>query len=668
MLTSNNQKVSVQDMESLECPYGDVATPGHRQHLTLSGTRAERGKPVSRPSGRLIARNADRGAGKGGRKKRKLARNGPDRGSSFAPTRKGADFRRVSNREKTCRTGETEVGKMTGAQATAATFGHGKAWHDIDWAKANQVVRRLQARIAKAVQGRDWRRAKRLQRFLTGSLSGRACAVRRVIENRGKKTPGVDGETWNTPESKTRAIRSLNKRGYQPLPLRRVYIPKANGKRRPLGIPTMKDRAMQALYLQALEPIAETTADPNSYGFRKNRGTKDATQQLFICLAMKKSPKWILDADITGCFDHISHDWLIANTPMDKEILRKWLKAGFVEKRRLFPTEAGTPQGGIISPTLANITLNGMEKALRERFGKTERARKQAQLNIVRYADDFVITGRTEGHLKEAKEVVTEFLKERGLSLSPEKTRIAHIDEGFEFLGWNFRKYKGVLLIKPADKNVSDHVREIRSIIKEMQSAKQEDLIGRLNPIIRGWVNYYSNHVSKNTFGKVDHLTWLGLWKWARRRHPNKGRRWIKDRYFHTRGLRRWIFGAKKETKAGGKLHTLAKHADTPIRRHVKIKAEANPFDPKWETYFEERAVRLMKKSLFGRAKILWNGQDGTCPNCQQPITIDQEWVIHHKRPISLGGGETLDNLQMLHGNCHRQLHAKYELDELPVL
>ena len=557
---------------------------------------------------------------------------------------------------------------MIGAKATAAAFGEEVGWHAIDWTKANRVVRRLQARIVKAVQEGDWRRVKRLQRFLTNSFSGRACAVRRVIENKGKNTPGVDGETWNHPEAKTRAVLSLRKRGYRPRPLRRIYIPKANGKQRPLGIPTMKDRAMQALHLLALEPVAETTADPNSYGFRRNRRTQDAAEKLFHVLANDYAPKWILDADITGCFDNISHEWLIANIPMDRDILRKWLKCGFIEKQRLFPTQAGTPQGGIISPTLANMALNGMEKTLRDRFGNKEKRRRLSQINIARYADDFVITGRTEEHLEQAKESITEFLRERGLSLSPEKTRIAHIDEGFDFLGWNFRKYDGKLLIKPAEKDVTNHVRKIQGIIKEMRTAKQEDLIRRLNPLIKGWANYHSNQVSKATYQKVDHLTWQKLWKWAKRRHPNKGLRWIKGRYFHRVGHRDWIFGVRTKTREGEGLYRLAFHADTPIRRHVQIKAEANPFDPKWEIYFEEREARLMNRVLTGKLKSLWKQQEGTCPICQQQCTLNQEWVIHHITHRAKGGSDTLDNLQLLHGNCHRQVHAKHELDELPVL
>ena len=540
-------------------------------------------------------------------------------------------------------------------KTTAAAFGQDMGWHDIKWANIYRVVRRLQARIVKAVQKGDWRKAKRLQRLLVRSFSGKALAVRRVIENQGKKTPGVDGQTWSTPERKTRAVLSLRKKGYKPLPLRRVYIPKANGKRRPLGIPTMKDRAMQALHLLALEPIAETTADPNSYGFRRGRATRDVAVKLYNILGKRKSARWILDADITGCFDNISHEWLIANIPMDKEILRKWLKCGFVEKQCLFPTEKGAPQGGILSPTLANMTLNGMEKVLWERFGKKDTYKNsQSLISMVRYADDFVITGRTEEHLREAREVIVEFLKERGLTLSPEKTQVVHIDQGFDFLGWNIRKYKGKLLIKPAKKNVRNHIQKIREIVKEMANESQKDLIKRLNPIIRGWTSYHASQVSKMTFVKVGQSTWQALWKWAKRRHPNKGLRWIKDRYFHKEGTRDWIFGVK----INDEWMNLVNHADTRIKRHVKIKAAANPFDPKWEVYFEEREMDLANRQLFGRWKALWKQQDGECPICQQLITVGQEVAIHHIVRRVDGGLDTLNNLQLLHLNCHRQHHA----------
>ena len=557
------------------------------------------------------------------------------------------------------------------AVAIGAAPGREVDWHSIDWAKTYQMVRRLQARIAKAVTDGRWNKVKALQWLLTHSFSGKACAVRRVIENKGHKTPGVDKETWNTPTSKTRAVTSLCRRGYQPQPLRRVYIPKANGKKRPLGIPTMKDRAMQALHLSALEPVAETTADPNSYGFRRNRACRDAAEQLFINLAKKTASEWVLDADIAGCFDNISHEWLIANIPMDKKILGLWLKTGFVENQQWFPTQAGTPQGGIISPTLANMTLNGMEKAVKDGIADalSIKEAKKAKVNVVRYADDFIITGATPRHLAIIVNVVEGFLGERGLILSPEKTRTAHIDEGFDFLGWNVRKYGGTLLIKPAERNVQNLLLKVRGIIKGSGAMQQEALIGRLNPIIRGWANYHAGQVSKDTYSKVDDAIWQGLWKWAGRRHPTKNTQWIKNRYFHREGSRNWVFGIKQSS--GGRTvirSKLIKAADTPIRRHIKIKAAANPFDRDWEPYFEERETAAMKKSLIGRVKTLWEKQDGKCPSCNQQIRVGDEWHVHHKIPKYLGGDDTLTNLVILHPNCHRQVHAKYKLDELPAL
>jgi len=525
-------------------------------------------------------------------------------------------------------------------------------------------------RIAKAVREGRWGKVKALQWLLTHSFYGKAIAIKRVTENQGKRTPGVDGVTWESPESKAKAVMSLRRRGYKPQPLRRVFIPKANGKMRPLGIPTMKDRAMQALHLLALEPISETRADPNSYGFRPGRASRDAAVQCSNALARKDSAPWVLDADISGCFDNISHEWMIANIPMDKEILRKWLKAGFIWKGQMFPTESGTPQGGIISPVLANMTLDGMERRLTERFGaKESRKAKRNKVNLIRYADDFVITGATKEVLEEAKTVIEEFLKERGLSLSPEKTRITHIEEGFDFLGWNVRKYDGKFLIKPAKKNVQTFLRKIRAIIKEAKTEKQETVIARLNPIIRGWANYHQNQVAKETFSKVDHVIWKQLWQWACRRHPNKPLKWIKNRYFVRQGRRDWVFGTTAADENGKeKSVRLVRASDTPIRRHIKIKGEANPYDPEWEEYFEERLRLTMKDNLKGRRRLLhlWLTQDGKCPNCGEHITKETGWHLHHILPKAQGGTDAMSNLVILHPNCHRQVHSRRE-GELPA-
>jgi RNA-directed DNA polymerase len=540
--------------------------------------------------------------------------------------------------------------------ATRARAPSGMAWDGINWADVQRQVRRLQSRMVKAVQAGCHNRVKALQWLLTHSFSGRALAVKRVTENKGRNTPGVDKATWKTPAAKANAIASLKRRGYSPLPLRRVFILKKSGKTRPLGIPVMKCRAMQALHLLALEPIAETTADLNSYGFRPQRSTADAGAQCFISLAKKASAEWVLEADIQGCFDKISHDWMIANLPTDKVILRKWLKAGYVYQNELFPTDAGTPQGGIISPAAANMTLDGLEARLAEKF---PRARQRGlKLNMVRYADDFIITGHSKELLDhEVWPAVAEFLAERGLVLSPEKTRITHIKEGFDFLGWNIRKYNGKLLMKPSKANVKVNLDKIREIIKANKTAKEASLIRLLNPVLRGWANYHSHVVAKKTFDRIGHEVWSMLWRWAARRHPNKGARWIKAKYFKTKGLRDWVFAATEKQEDGTTSEvTLLKVSDTPIKRHIKIKAGANPHDPQWARYFESRWGQKMLNSARGRRKLyrIWLRQDGMCSNCLQPITMDTRWDVTHIVKQADGGTDAASNLQVHHLNCRR--------------
>jgi RNA-directed DNA polymerase len=465
-------------------------------------------------------------------------------------------------------------------------------WNSIDWNQYQRNVEKLQARIVKATREGRWGKVNSLQWLLTHSLSGKTLAVKRVTGNQGKRTPGVDGDIWKTPASKTRAVLSLKRRGYKPQPLRRVYIPKANGKLRPLGIPTMTDRAMQALHLLALDPVSETTADKNSYGFRKGRAARDALDQCFKALCRPNtSAQWVLEADIKGCFDNISHDWMLRHIPMDKQVLRKWLESGFVDRGQWFPTKAGTPQGGIASPTLANMVLDGLEPKLAQRFPtKQGRDRFNPKINPIRYADDFVITGATREVLEQVKVEVEAFLAERGLSLSPEKTKIVCVTEGFDFLGFNVRTYDGKLLIKPSkDAEIRCH-RIMREVIREHKATTQRDLIDRLNPMIRGWSNYYRHVVSKQAFTRLDDAVWNALWRWAKRRHPKKGRPWTKKRYFQSLGSRQWVFACENGRDQNGKRmwSSLAKASDTGIRRHVKVKANANPYDPKWTSYFRK--------------------------------------------------------------------------------
>ena len=536
-------------------------------------------------------------------------------------------------------------------------------WSEIDWQKVQEEVRRLQARIVKATQEGRWGKVKALQHLLTHSFSGKALAVRRVTENQGKRTPGVDRITWDTPEQKTRAVRAMRQWGYHPQPLRRVYIPKSNGKMRPLGIPTMADRAMQALYLLALDPIAETTGDPNSYGFRPSRSAADASVQCFTALAQKGAAQWILEGDIKSCFDKISHSWLLENVPMDKAILQSWLKAGFLENQVVYPTEEGTPQGGIISPVLANLTLDGLEKTLREKYPLRSKAIQKAQVYFVRYADDFVITGSSKELLEATiKPIVEQFMSERGLELSVEKTAITHIDDGFDFLGFNVRKYGGKLLIKPSKKSISHILTKTREVIKNNKALTPGKLIVQLNPILRGWANYHRHEVAKAVFARIDSGVFWAVWRWAKRRHPNKGRHWIRRKYFRSKDFRNWVFHGTVDGPGGKpKEVELFSLARVPITRHVKIRGEANPYDPEWETYFEERLGVQMEANLKGRRKLLrlWVEQNGICPVCKQKITKLTGWHNHHIVWRSYGGSDGAQNRVLLHPTCHTQVHSQ---------
>ncbi len=557
---------------------------------------------------------------------------------------------------------------MTTAQAVGAVSREAAEWYAIDWRAINRNVRRLQVRIVQATKASRWGRVRALQRLLTHSYSGKVLAVRRVTENNGKKTPGVDQEIWDTPEKKTQAVHALKRRGYQSQPLRRVYIPKSDGKTmRPLGIPTMKDRAQQALYLLALAPVVETTADKNSYGFRQQRSCADAMEQCFKALRSANT-QWILEGDIKSCFDKISHDWLLAHVPIDRVILQKWLKSGYMEKHVLHETTDGAPQGGIISPALANCALDGLERLLREKYPAGKRLKslggEKPCVNLVRYADDFVITSKSKGLLEgEIKPLVEQFLQERGLELSPKKTVITHVEHGFDFLGQNVRRYpNGKLLIKPSKKNVKTFLDGIRRTIKAAHGVSAADLIDQLNPKIRGWANYHRHVVSKRTFGRVDHSLFSSLWKWARRRHPNKSPRWFKPKYFAQRGNRDWSFFGETCDDEGQTNKVWLHYAkSTPIKRHVKVKGEANPYDPTYETYFEAREGAHMLETFRGTRTLryLWYEQRGLCTLCHTKITRITGWRLHYCVSRVMGGSAGATNRVLLHPECHDRVHRQ---------
>jgi RNA-directed DNA polymerase len=539
-------------------------------------------------------------------------------------------------------------------------------WHAIQWHQVRRNVRRLQARIVKAIQEGRWNKVHALVYLLTHSYSGRALAILRVTTNAGASTPGVDGDRWDTPELKAAAFSRLRRHGYQPQPLRRVYIPKSSdpSKLRPLGIPTLTDRAMQALYLQGLDPIEETLADANSYGFRKQRCCADALDQCHKILRNNHSATWILEGDIKACFDRISHDWMLTHTPMDKVILRKWLQAGFMEKDVFVATTEGTPQGGICSPALANRALDGLEALLAERFGATRPQRHKHKVHLVRYADDFIITGTSAELLRdEVQPLVAHFLAERGLELSHEKTSITHVDDGFDFLGQNIRCYGTKLLLKPSRRNVRAFLTKIDDVIQhEGGHLTAGGLIERLNPKIRGWALYHRHASSARTFVRVDDVIFRKLWRWARRRHRHKSAAWITAHYFTRPGESCWRFRGTVYDKEGGRRAVfLVRARSTTIRRHVKVKGAANPYDPAWELYFEERLATQMADTLTGcgTARYLWQEQNGRCLVCRGPLTLEDGWHVHHLLWRSHGGTDTIDNLVLLHPNCHRQVHSE---------
>ena len=485
---------------------------------------------------------------------------------------------------------------MTASRRAGAPSGRAEDWSSIDWNRVRCDVRRLQVRIAKAVKEGRRGKVKALQRILTHSYSAKLLAVKRVTSNKGKRTPGVDGVLWTTPRQKIQAARSLRHRGYRAQPLRRIYIPKKQGnQRRPLSIPVMHCRAMQALYKLALDPIAETLADPNSYGFREYRSCADAIQQCFVCLSRRTGAGWILSADIQACFDTISHSWLLANIPMDTRVLRQWLKAGFLEGKDLYPTHAGTPQGGIASPVLTNLTLDGLEGAIRSAVPRwVGSTNTRTKVNVIRYADDLLITGGSKEILEErVLPALRAFLAPRGLELNEDKTRITRIEDGVEFLGQHLRKYNGKLLIKPSREAVQSLQGKLREILRTFQTGPVEAMIGTLNATIRGWANFHRHVASSATFEDVD--TWLfhRLRRWLKRRHPNRNQQWLYKKYWSL-GAEGW-FAALVKTKGNDKkkgnyrLYRLIRTTSISIVRLKKVKGVANPYDPAYDRYFQSR-------------------------------------------------------------------------------
>jgi RNA-directed DNA polymerase len=476
----------------------------------------------------------------------------------------------------------SQMGKQKTALAGAPGDDAAK-WLEVDWNLARRAVRRLQMRIAKAVQESRWNKVHTLQYLLSRSFHAKLLAVKRVTSNKGRKTPGIDGVLWQGARAKWRAAMRLRRRGYKPKPLRRIYIPKKNGKQRPLSIPTLYDRAMQALYKLALAPVAETLADRNSYGFREGRGCADAIAAAFNALSKPNSATWILEADITGCYDNICQRWMLDNIPLDREVLRKWLEAGYIEDGRLYPTRKGAPQGGIISPSLANLTLDGLERAVRCAVPRRSR------VNFARYADDFIVTGKSKRLLMEhVRPAIEAFLAERGLQLSEEKTALTHIRHGFTFLGQTFRKHGNVLHITPSKEGVLALKRKVGTLIRTYVSAPMPALVKKLNETLRGWGNYHRHVVASEAFSRIDRYVDEQLWRMLHRRYPKKSKTWLSRKYWGNPG-HKGIFSATGKSKKGKRLYPVIRLGSLGIQRYIKVKADANPYLPQYGRYFWRR-------------------------------------------------------------------------------
>jgi RNA-directed DNA polymerase len=485
--------------------------------------------------------------------------------------------------------------KQKMAVKAGALIGNADEWKSIYWKFIHRKVRRLQVRIAKAVRQGRWGKAKVLQYLLSRSFYAKLWAVKRVTSNRGRSTPGIDGTIWSSYKDKVKAVLSLKKRGYKPQPLRRIYIPKKNGKKRPLSIPTMYDRAMQALYKLAVAPAAETTADRNSYGFREGRSCADAVSATFNALSKPNSATWILEADIKGCFDNISHQWMLNNLPMDKQILHKWLKAVYVENGITFPTRKGTPQGGIISPSLANMTLDGLEKAIHACVPRRSR------VNFIRYADDFIVTAKSKRLIVDKiLPAIEAFLAERGLSLSNEKTVITYIKDGFNFLGQTFRKYSNTLRITPSKVSTHELILKVKTIIRKYINASVRAMIGKLNETLRGWANYHRTVVSYKVFSWIDNYIYNQLWRALKHLHSNKSVHWIRQKYWEVKGSYGAFASAYKTADGRRIVYSLIRVSGIAIKRHRKIIAEANPYLPEFAAYFYRRRHLKDAKSLMG--------------------------------------------------------------------
>ncbi|WP_328787071.1 group II intron reverse transcriptase/maturase [Streptomyces sp. NBC_00273] len=557
-------------------------------------------------------------------------------------------------------------------------------WHGIDWASTEENVRRLRQRIFKATQEGDLKKVRNLQKLLLRSRSNTLLSVKRVTQqSKGRKTAGIDRERALTPQARARMAVDIDQQTqpWRAKPVKRVYIPKSNGKQRPLGIPVMRDRVVQARVKNALEPEWEARFESRSYGFRPGRGCHDAIQAIFSTAKGKTAKRqWVLDADLAAAFDRIDHDRLldgVGGFPA-RELVRQWLKAGVVDDGRFTRTDEGTPQGGVISPLLLNIALHGMEQAAGVRFatrkGTVMWAAKGTPI-LVRYADDFAVFCTSKEEAETVKSRLGDWLEPRGLRFNEEKTRILHLSEGFDFLGFNVRRHGDSLIITPS----KDAVKRIRNRLRsEMQALLGQSItvvLRRLSPIVRGWSAYYRTVVSSKTFSALDSYVWTLTYKWAKRTHPKKSKHWIVNKYFGRLNRSKnnnWVFG-DRTTGAH-----LPKFAWTSIRRHQLVKGNSSPDDPALHDYWNQRRRTRTPPPMDKISLTLAARQKGVCPLCGQALIAGaeyepespREWIDwfdamkkrlhkHHFAYRRDGGSDEVKNLRLVHSECHQQLHAR---------
>lgn len=551
-------------------------------------------------------------------------------------------------------------------QNTANVTNRTTDWHAINWQKSNRIVRGLRRRIFKATSEGNWRKVRSLQKLMLRSYSNMVLSVRKATQNnKGSKTPGVDKVLVKTPQARGKMVDDLIKnQSWKPKPVKRIYIPKSNGKQRPLGIPTIKDRCLQAIVKNALEPCWEAQFEGISYGFRPGRCTHDAIGKIYLSVRPNGKKKWVVDADIKGCFDNINHDKLtetIGNFP-GRKLIKLWLKAGYVQNNVFHKQETGTPQGGILSPLLANIALHGMEKALGIKYNhKGESIGKRI---LIRYADDFVILCETKEDAEKAQDDIEFWLNERGLHLSQEKTQIIHLTEGFDFLGFNIRHYKVrntktgyKLLIKPSKEFLKNTRKDIREIFLKYIGYPVGTLIKAINPVIRGKANYMNKVVSAAEFQKLDYFLYKRQYRYAKRTHPNKSNSWRKKRYWGKMNPNRednWVFG----DKAIGIY--MIKFSWTKVDRHALVKKGFSPDNPELKEYWEKRHKKRNQSEAKKLNKIKENvakRQGYKCPICGESLFNDEPLHLHHIIPRCKGGKNEGKNLEWLHQYCHHKTH-----------